>query len=768
MATTTIEARCNARPTRLAFVLSKPDHDRLNTIFARACTLWGGIFNPIIILDDSTRKTAGVHYSTYPGDPYLDIQSDMLKAFDPDLLITYPGEDLPKELAPWKHRSFPSGKLDWRPAGRNAASYFVDIFPLLNDLWDKEFKGTDKPRIRIKYIEKADAEKSLFLAARFGLYTSNDYYAFLQENFKAEALVYDAGFRAMHWPGDFQSMLGLTAGYCRPSRQRHSHAFFLLDPEDPFDVVDYWNLRASGMYIFPLTLETYQECAVPIQDFGAASSYPINDSLTNRPTIIKAASITDEQQQEVTKWIQGQKLVKEISMQGWVPHYHTKGYGVANELDIEQVTGIERNATGVLVDGHGKIEGPCPPFLSRRNVFEHWSMDLDFFTFRSPEACYDMPWLNSGCDALAGRCVGWGSGMAVGRVSRNGLVARLDGDSGSIRVSPVRAEDVVKAFLSGVGISYVDTSSPGLALKRIIEMMDGFYSCEMFQNTAIRRTLDEMAKGDPRLVRAVRRTVVESLRDYRQFGQPTTQTQKGQQADYLLSQAVNAGVFRVGLVFQCSRCRRHHWYAISEFDKEYNCKSCFSRESTPHLDSKEWHYASDGLFRSANKLDGNITTILALAFFGELLEHDLKFAPSFDYRLNGNAHEMDFGIVAKQGFRGEVEMVFGESKSGMSLTGDEQQKLKEFGEKTGSYICFCTLSDDFSNDDKEYFIALYDSGVKIILLTRFFLEMDSHSLSQFELDHRRLFGSTKADWLMRTTIIRTLGNEFAKKHYIWV
>ena len=769
MHTTTIEARCNARPTRLAFILSKPNHDQLNMIFARASTLWGGLFNPIVILDDSTRKTTGVHYTAFPSDPYLEDRSGLLKAFDPDLLITYSAEELPHQLVPWKHRSFPSTKLDWAPRGKNVESYFVDIFPVLNDLWDKEFKGADNPRFKIRYVEKSEADKSLFLAARFGVYGSPDYYEFLRKNFKAEPVAYDAGFRGMHWPGDFQSILGLTAHYCRVSRQPlHSHAFFLLNPDDPFDVVDYWNLRATGMYILPLTFMTYRECAVPIQDFGAASSYPINDRVTNMPTIIKAASITDEQLEEVTRWITEQKLVREISMQGWVPHYCRKGYGVGNELEIGQVTGVEKNSLGVLVDGYGKVEGPSPPFLTKENVFEHWSMDLDFFTFRSLDACYDMPWLNAGCDALAGRKVGSGFGMDVGRVSRNGLVVRLDGDSGGIRVSPVRAENVVKAFLNGVGIEYVDTSSSGLALKRIIELMDGFYGCEMFQNEAIRETLDEMATGDTRLVRVVKRMLVQSLRDYSYFGQPATQPQKVQHADHLLSQAVDAGVFRVGLVFQCSRCRRHNWYGISEFEKEYNCKSCFSRELTPHLDFAEWHYASDGLFRSANKLDGNITIILALAFFNEVLDHDLKFAPSFDYKLEGNAHEMDFAILAKERFQGEVEMVFGESKSGMSLTGNERQKLKEFGEKTGSYICFCTLADDFCRDDKQYFMDVYDYGVKIILLTRFFLEMDSHSFLRFESDHYRRFGSSKADWLMRTTIIRTLGAEFAKKHYIWV
>ena len=105
--------------------------------------------------------------------------------------------------------------------------------------------------------------------------------------------------------------------------------------------------------------------------------------------------------------------------------------------------------------------------------------------------------------------------------------------------------------------------------------------------------------------------------------------------------------------------------AVTEFDKQYNCKSCFSREETPRLDTTKWYYASDGLFRSTNKLDGNMTILLTLAFFDHLLDRDVKYAPSFEYKLNAELHEMDFGIIASKMMRPDVEMVFGESKSGL-------------------------------------------------------------------------------------------------------
>jgi hypothetical protein len=118
-------------------------------------------------------------------------------------------------------------------------------------------------------------------------------------------------------------------------------------------VVDYWNLRATGTYLFPLALQDYQECANPIRDFGAAAAYPINESITNHAVIIKAPSITDEEQEAVAPWIGSLGSVKGLSMVGWVPHYHASAY-VVSELDIDPIRSFESNAIGVLVDGYGK------------------------------------------------------------------------------------------------------------------------------------------------------------------------------------------------------------------------------------------------------------------------------------------------------------------------------------------------------------------------------------------------------------------------------
>ncbi|HTS10249.1 MAG TPA: hypothetical protein VMP68_32095, partial [Candidatus Eisenbacteria bacterium] len=144
-----------------------------------------------------------------------------------------------------------------------------------------------------------------------------------------------------------------------------------------------------------------------------------------------------------------------------------------------------------------------------------------------------------------------------------------------------------------------------------------------------------------------------------------------------------------------------------------------------------------------------MTTLLALAFFSRILEYGLTYAPSFDYKLGGELHEMDFAIISSGFPSPYVEMIFGESKSGSALKNEERKKLKAFAEKTESYLCFCTLEEDFSDNDKDFFRELCDSGIKVIMLTRSLLEMEPFEVSEFRSDNNPGRSKTIPDWLMR-------------------
>jgi hypothetical protein len=518
MSTTTIEARCNARPTRLAFVIPTPDRDILLSVIARATSLWGGVFNPIVILDGSTREVRGVQEEMLSPAQYLGGQVDVLKAFDPDFLANFSADQLPPELKEFQHRTFAAERLDWRPFGTRATSYFVDVWPILDDLWSKEFKSSATPVLKFRYVEKNDSKKSLLLAARYGLYSNDDSYEFLTKNFGAEAITYDARFKATLEPRKFITPITLTAYQCKQRRQHlRSHAYFLLNPDNPFDVVDYWNLRAAGMFLFPLTLDDYKEFEKPIRDFGAEAAYPINERMTNHVVLTKARSISEEELATVADWIRSLGFPKEFSTMGWVPRYNMNYYMIANEIDVDPINAYDSSPVGVLENGYGVIQGPVPQFLHAKH-FDHWSMDLSFFTLRTPDACLRLPWLNSGCDGLVELWIGGGFDLEGARVSQSGIVTQQSGTSGQVRISPITSVDAVKAFLKGKDIEYLKTSTPGLALQRLIEMFKGLRDYRLFQNSAIRELLEELASGGWRLAGESVALLISHLRTFGALG----------------------------------------------------------------------------------------------------------------------------------------------------------------------------------------------------------------------------------------------------------
>jgi hypothetical protein len=83
-----LHVSCNIRPARIAFIISKPEPAILEEVFRVNTVLWGGLLNPVVVLDDSTRKKVGRHYQ-YNDTPYAEELRLLLREFDPDLLINF-------------------------------------------------------------------------------------------------------------------------------------------------------------------------------------------------------------------------------------------------------------------------------------------------------------------------------------------------------------------------------------------------------------------------------------------------------------------------------------------------------------------------------------------------------------------------------------------------------------------------------------------------------------------------------------------------------
>jgi hypothetical protein len=220
-----------------------------------------------------------------------------------------------------------------------------------------------------------------------------------------------------------------------------------MDPENVFDVVDYWNLRAAGTAPVALTLADYKDFEPLVREFGAAAAYPINEHVTNHVTLIKGRSITEGEVKVVADWIRSLDFLKDFSTMGWVPRFNMNYYGVGNEIDVRSIKAFESSPISVLTDGYGSLEGPSLPFLQDDPWVGRWSTDLSFYAYGQNDSCYRLPWLNAGCDALIQRKIGMGFELDAARISKQGIVAQHKGKRSSTTLQPITAVDVTKAFL---------------------------------------------------------------------------------------------------------------------------------------------------------------------------------------------------------------------------------------------------------------------------------------------------------------------------------
>jgi hypothetical protein len=279
----------NVRPVRIAFLMGKPEQNVLQEIMSVNTLLWGGVLNPIVVLDGSTCPT-----ERFPSYTYDEGTVRLLKEFDPDVLFNFSSGEVPPHLNLFKHRTFDRSSLQWNPWGKGEINFFLEVWPFLSHYWREVHQFLKKPALEFAYSDLSTAgDLKTYLSARFGSYPNDEGYKVLADNFDATTFTYDEDFRKGFKLGQKIFPIGLTTfGLDIPNPGfLHSHIYFLIDPTNVFDIVDFWNLRATGSRVFALPAPHYRDFEKSIVAFGEQGTYPINDSVMNHPTVVKARSV---------------------------------------------------------------------------------------------------------------------------------------------------------------------------------------------------------------------------------------------------------------------------------------------------------------------------------------------------------------------------------------------------------------------------------------------------------------------------------------------
>jgi len=293
---------------RLAFLVDKAELSTLEQVFRLNTLLWGGLFNPVVVLDGSTRRQVGRHYG-YETPNYEQEVEVLLREFYPDILINYSNVQLSGSFGPFRNRTITKDEIRWKPWGNQEIMFFLEVWPFLHKYWREEFRFLQRPNEKFGFIDLSSASQlSTYLVARYGSYPEgNDGNSVLERNFAGRLVSYDQAFRTSSALGEWVFPISITAfGVHAPAPSSiNNYIFFLLDPENAFDIVDFWNLRASGFRVFPLPVGHYQDFAISAKSFAERSVYPINREVMTFPEVVKARSLEDAQLDEAGSWIGG-------------------------------------------------------------------------------------------------------------------------------------------------------------------------------------------------------------------------------------------------------------------------------------------------------------------------------------------------------------------------------------------------------------------------------------------------------------------------------
>jgi hypothetical protein len=118
---------------------------------------------------------------------------------------------------------------------------------------------------------------------------------------------------------------------------------------------------------------------------------------------------------------------------------------------------------------------------------------------------------------------------------------------------------------------------------------------------------------------------------------------------------------------------------------------------------------------------------------------------------NGHEYELDYAYIHVAGLSAEYDLVFGQAKNFIEFKAEEINKMGRLSEKFDKrpYLCFSTLKESFSDQEKTEINKLVTARHKGIALTRH--ELDPYFLHvRFEKAPRH-YAVSFADLSLNTT-----------------
>ena len=744
------------RPIRYAFVVKPDDLTSALTAVSINTVLWGGLLNPIV-----------------PSEP-LDECLGLLAEFDPDELVVLTDEPLDVSV---------SQRFDGRITNRQSIVGLDDrtkkrrlllglrIPPLVNAFRGQNPNGFDSDmRVILVKTNLSDGwpEYVHFVFGGIGWLPPTD---------RGFEDIYTQGLEAREQAFKLdgippystygRSAISFTEYSIRlsgASANRSSHIIYVGDHKSWADLVEFWNIRATGREVLFLPVAAYDRFSAHVEEIGNRGHYPINPNVDNETDIQKGRSIPENTLKHVCAWIQS------VTKQRLSPHTSPPRFGLSSPMYIGDIH--VANAEAKRADDHTILQNgqlmPIrlihPDFLEDDRLWPgvySWCIELRLSEpFMNNDLMLSFP-RSLSVEKIIRRYV---MSSDRPRISRSGIVVPQDRIQEHLYFHPARTPEIFSALFQEAGLK-AEPSQPGRYADQIIRKMGRLhFDCRIFKIRGVREILDKLG-GGVTLTKGNMRDIVMSTTD-NAFGvnwRPDlynflylASSQKSESPDFsdMFELLLEKRIIRPGMKFQCRHCFAEDWYHVSEFDEDFRCRFCFETQRVDFADKREWLYKADGLFRLPDSAQGSVAVIISLWRLADSRSIGVgKYLNSTKliHSESGSAWEIDYAYLSLESFNTSYELVLGQASRFGDITAAEVSKMRDLGHRIEPrpYLAFTTLKDAFSDAEKRLLKGLLEDGFPVIALTR--EELDPYGLHDRFKDTPHPYSTRLIDLVINTS-----------------
>jgi len=722
----TIQAKLRVRPLRLAFAVDPQDRQALRRIVRANSCLWGGRYNYIIPVFKRTPTRYREKYFSVPSAAKL--INGLIEAFQPDFLV---------EAAPGiaENTGFDSNRIisldhlvSRDELGRRR--YGIDLRSVCAALYEEAFRFVQRNPPNV-ILQRAPSQRyELLFAATFGEVPESgefsDCRSALVEALDAKEVsvtpehFYQQFSRENLYPlrvGDYQ----LTT---QPQGWTPDPTLFYMDERSNFDIIEYWNLRALGWPIRPLPVSLASElrgdCELFIEQVHRPYPPPSN-AMHDAHFLCSRSCSFDEMSAYVSSLQRSAAAL--VTVDPRFPRLWEEWGRHADHAEPQTVVHKVQSEPSTLIGSAVSIDTAVPQFLEFSSYASAKAACANVVE-ALPGGADVIPWLSADAKSLTNSL-----GTKEGWTSREGVVVLAGEYRSSCLMRAPTAITVFRSWAEAQGF-HLDLSSAGRNAEQMVNSLGDLFRLRLrpFGHEEILKLLDRLAHGDLELELPDEGTATTKKRRVRMAAAPENLVRetlmRASKGDALaagnhLKALLDSRVLTLGLRLQCSECREHTWFSISELDLTLKCRRCLQMFSFPQAEPPKsaWAYRVTGPFAVENFGHGAYSVLMSVRFLAENIAEACTWIPSFVLKrgsAKNDEAEADFGMFLKPRWLSKLRdpiALFGECKTFGHFEARDCSRMRKIGQLfPGAVLCFCTLNKELSSSEKKRIARIARTG----------------------------------------------------------